>query len=125
MLVWNGPDMFAAISPDPALHERLRKAAAGHAAVVDQSDGKILFRISGRDARSLLEKGVTIDLHPGIFAADHVALTLLSHLSVQIVRNGDTPTYEIVLSRAFAADFWHWLEESAGEYGIVLSDGQN
>jgi heterotetrameric sarcosine oxidase gamma subunit len=125
MLAWSGPDMFVAISADPTLAERLRKALGGNAAIVDQSDGKVLFRVSGRDARALLEKGVTVDLHPRAFAAGHVALTLLSHLSAQIIQCDDAPTYEIVLSRAFAADFWHWLEESAGEFGLTLSEYGN
>lgn len=121
-LLWSGPDMFLAVSPDPALAVHLSKAVAGSAAVVDQSDGKVLFRISGRNARALLEKGVSVDLHPRAFAAGHVALTLLTHLSVQLVQCDDTPAYEIVLSRAFAADFWQWIEESAGEFGLTLSE---
>lgn len=125
MIAWNGPDMFVAVSTDPALAERLRTTVAGNAAIVDQSDGKILFRIAGRDARTLLAKGVTVDLHPRAFAAGHVALTPLSHLSVMLVQSGDAPSYEIVLSRAFAADFWHWLEESAGEFGLTLTADGN
>lgn len=124
-LVWNGPDMFVAISADPDLAESLRKALAGEAAVVDQSDGKLLLRVSGPDARAVLEKGVTIDLHPRAFAAGHSAMTLLSHLPVQLVQCDDLPTYEIILSRAFAADLWHWLEESAGEFGLALSEDRD
>ncbi|MBL8832320.1 MAG: hypothetical protein JNL71_08005 [Rhodospirillales bacterium] len=125
-IAWSGPDMFVAISNAPALADRLRKAVGDNAAIVDQSDGKVLFRVSGRDARALLEKGVTVDLHPRAFAAGHAALTPLSHLSVMLVQASDAPSYEIVLSRAFAADFWHWLEESAGEFGLALSaDGSS
>jgi sarcosine oxidase subunit gamma len=125
MLVWSGPDMFVAISADPALVGRIRTALGGNSAIVDQSDGKVLFRVSGRDARALLEKGVTVDLHPRAFAAGQVSLTLLSHLSAQIIQCDDAPTYEIVVSRVFAADFWHWLEESAGEFGLTLSEYGN
>jgi len=125
MVAWAGPGMFVAVFADPSFVERIREALGGNAAIVDQSDGKVLFRVSGRDARTLLEKGVTVDLHPRAFATGHAALTLLSHLSAQIIQSDDAPAYEIVLSRAFAADFWHWLEESAGEFGLALSGNGN
>lgn len=121
-LAWAGANAAMAISRQADLAASLAASLGDAAAVIDQSDGRVVFRISGAKARVVLEKGVSIDLHPRAFASGRVALTLLSHLSVQIVHLDETPTFDVVISRAFAADLWHWLEESAGEFGLLLLD---
>jgi len=30
----------------------------------------------------------------------------------------DSPTYDIAVPRSLAASFWHWLAESAAEFGL-------
>jgi heterotetrameric sarcosine oxidase gamma subunit len=124
-LAWAGPNALLAISATQGQATAIEAALGNAAAVIDQSGGRVVFRISGQKARAVLEKGVTIDLHPRSFRPGCVALTQLSHLSVQIVQQDETPTFDVVISRAFAADLWHWLEESAGEYGLHLLDDRN
>ncbi len=124
-LAWAGPNALLAVSPAPGRSAALEAALGDAAAVIDQSGGRVVFRIAGPKARAVLEKGLTIDLHPRSFASGRTALTQLSHLSIQIIQQDETPTFDVVISRAFAADLWHWLEESAGEYGLHLLDDRN
>jgi len=124
-LAWAGPNALLAISTIRDQAARLESALGDAAAVIDQSGGRIVFRIAGPKARAVLEKGLTLDLHPRSFAPGRTALTQLSHLSVQIVQLDEAPTFDVVISRAFAAELWHWLEESAGEYGLHLTDDRN
>lgn len=124
-LAWAGPNSMLAISPAPGRTAELETTLGDAAAVIDQSGGRIVFRIAGPKARAVLEKGLTVDLHPRAFGPGRVALTLLSHLSVQIIQLDITPAFDVVISRAFTAELWHWLEESAGEYGLHLLDERN
>ncbi len=120
VFAWAGHDAVIATSPDLALERMLCDAVGTTAAIVDQSDARIFLRLSGPKAVATLEKGVAIDLHPREFGPGRVATTQLSHLTVLIRQSDATPSYDVVISRAFAAELWHWLEESAGEYGLEL-----
>lgn len=121
-ITWAGDGTWLATSPRHGLADRLSHAVGGDAAIIDQSDGRCLFELSGRDSRRTLEKGTTLDLHPRAFAPGQAAATTISHVPV-LLRQMDTgPTYEIVVSRSLAADFWHWLRDSAAEYGLELAN---
>ncbi len=119
-IAWAGAGMWLASAPDAGLPARLAEALGERAATTDQSDGRCLFRVSGRDARRTLEKGTTLDLHPRAFATGYAAATVVAHLAAGIRQTGDTPEYEIAVARSSAGDFWHWLADSASEYGLEL-----
>ena len=61
-----------------------------------------------------------IDLHPRAFKTGDAAATLVSHIPVQLWQIDDRPTYEFAVARSLAQSFWHWLEASAAEYGLVF-----
>ena len=88
----------------------LRERLGALASVSDQSGGYAIFRLSGPGARTLLQRGASIDFHPAAFAADAVAATVIAHIGVVIQHIGDAPTYEILLFRSFAGSFRHWLD---------------
>jgi sarcosine oxidase subunit gamma len=98
----------------------LRECFAGLASVCDQSDGRCVIRISGPSARDVLAKGIPLDLHPRVFGPGQAAVTLAAHIGVHIWQIDDMPTYEIAVFRGFAGSFWHWLMESAAEFGGVV-----
>jgi len=123
-LLWSGPDRYLACMPaTDDIETELGRVCGPAAAVVDQSDGRFLLRLSGPGVRKTLAKGFTIDLHPRAFAVNDTALTLLSHLSVQLTWVDETPTFEMVAPRAAAGDVWAWLEASAAEFGLELTQG--
>ena len=117
--VWAGPDQWLAIAERENgrdLEAELKTLLAGIAAVVDQSDGRVVVRISGTRARDVLAKGVPIDVHPRAFKPGSVAITHASHIGIILWQTDDAPTYEAALFRSYADSFAHWLFESAAEY---------
>jgi heterotetrameric sarcosine oxidase gamma subunit len=104
--------------PADALQLRLGRLAA----VTDQSSGYGVLRISGPKARETFEKGLSIDLHPRVFAPGDAAVTACAHIGVMLWQLDETPSYEVALFRSLAGSFWHWLLESAAEYGLRVDD---
>jgi methylglutamate dehydrogenase subunit D len=109
------------------LEPELAQALGDTAAVTDQSDGYAVLRLSGPRVRDVLEKCVSIDLHDKVFAVGNVASTSCAHLGVILWRLADDAglaVYEIAAFRSFARSLWHFLEESAAEFGLaVVKDG--
>ncbi|ANL37039.1 sarcosine oxidase subunit gamma family protein [Rhizobium phaseoli] len=90
----------------------LAAALAGKAFVMDQSHGRVRIGISGRSSRLLLSKGTAIDLDPAIFPEGSSAMTMVGHISVQIVRTGDD-SFELTVLRSFAESLWDELRHMA------------
>jgi sarcosine oxidase subunit gamma len=121
--VWAGPARWLAMAErvsGEALLRELRAEFADLCSVIDQSDARILVRVSGPRARNVLVKGILIDLHPRAFAVGDAAMTNIGHVRAHFWQTGATPTYEIAVPRSYAADFWHWLIESAAAYGVLI-----
>lgn len=120
-VAWTGPGRWlVGIGMSTTLEDRLGAACDGAAAVVDQSDGRFLVRLRGGKVRACLAKGIGIDLHPRIFRPGDTAPAWLSHLQVQLSRREDGESYDLMGPRAAAADLWHWLVVSAGEFGLSV-----
>jgi sarcosine oxidase subunit gamma len=81
------------------------------------------LRIAGPRARVTFAKGLSIDLDPSAFAVGHVASSILAHIAVTIWRTDET-SYDTAVPRSFAGDFWHWLAESAAEFGLAVSGSE-
>jgi len=105
----------------------LREAIGDLAAVVDQTDGQAVLRVTGPRLRETLAKGVPLDLHPVVFRPGDVAATLVSHVGATLWRLPDardgSPVFEIAVHRSTAGSFWHWLAESAAEFGLAGAAG--
>jgi sarcosine oxidase subunit gamma len=122
-----GPESWLATAEDGgnALAASLRDTLRDHAAVVDQSDGYAVVRVSGPKVREALAKGVPLDLHARAFRVGDVAVTVVSHIGAMLWRLEDgadgQPVFEIAVFRSLAADFWHWLSESSAEFGLTVA----
>jgi sarcosine oxidase subunit gamma len=123
-LAWAGSDTWLAIGSTRPDFEADLKAVIGHAAsIVDVSDQRIVMRISGPMTRAVLAKGVTIDVHPRVFAPGDTAITSLAHITTQLWQVDDGPTFDLVAPRSTARDMFHWLTVSAAEFGLdIVSD---
>jgi sarcosine oxidase subunit gamma len=93
----------------------------GLASLSDHSDGYAVFEIWGCNTDSTLAKGVPVDLHPTVFT-DHVAVTVIAHIGA-IVWRSDPDRFFIAVFRSYAGSFWHWLSQSAAEFGLVVEAG--
>jgi len=102
----------------------LSEALGDAAAVTDQSDGYATMRLTGPRAAAVLEKGISIDLHDLAFAPGLAAATSCAHLGIIFWRlenaNGH-PVYEIAVFRSLARSLWHFIEESAAEFGLAVT----
>jgi sarcosine oxidase subunit gamma len=119
--VWSGPGQWLALAEHSAtgLEARLAPLTA-FAAVVDQSDSRVMLELSGANVRDLLAKGMALDLHPRAFKTDDAAVTSVSLIVVQFWQVSDTPTYQLLVTRSYFLSFWRWLAASAAEFGAEL-----
>jgi methylglutamate dehydrogenase subunit D len=120
---WSGPGHWLASAEGlegHAFETRLRAEVADLASVSDQSDGRIVVRVSGTKARDALAKGVMVDLHPLAFAPGDAAVTSVAHVGVHFWQLDAVPTYVFAVPRSLAASFWHWLTASAAEFGVTV-----
>lgn len=79
------------------------------AAVTDQSDGWAVVRITGTGVEDVLARLVPVDLRGRVFKENHVAKTMLGHLSVAVTRTGSA-TFEIMVMRSMAQTVVHDLD---------------
>jgi sarcosine oxidase subunit gamma len=96
---------------------KLRARIGPFAAVTDQSDARLVLRLSGPRVREVLAKGVPVDLHPKAFKLGDVASTLVAYVGVQIDMLDDAPSYQLMAPRSMAGTLWSWLAASAAEFG--------
>ena len=91
---------FFAITPDPTL--------AGHAAMVDQSDGWAVLRLEGAGAAEVLARLVPLDLRAPQFRRGHTARTELQHMMASLTRLGPD-AFLIMVFRSMARTLVHDL----------------
>jgi heterotetrameric sarcosine oxidase gamma subunit len=102
VLLFNG-------QPDPrsVLAEKFDDVAY----LTDQSDSWVALEIQGAKARQALERICMVDLHPDVFLQNHIARTLMEHLGVLIIRNGDD-SYVLMSASSSAKSFLHAITTS-------------
>ncbi len=119
-----GPDEWLVVTPDrrlARLERTLRDALAGqHAALTDVSHGRAVLVLSGPDARAVLAKGCSLDLHPRVFGPGRCAQSRLARCQALIHQTTDAPEFEIHVQRSFAQYAWTWLEDAGREFGVRI-----
>jgi heterotetrameric sarcosine oxidase gamma subunit len=100
---------------------RLRAHFTGLASIADQSDGRVVLRLSGERVRQVLATGIALDLHPRKFKTGDIASTIISQMSVQIQQLNDQPTYQLTAFRSFAGGLLSWLTKSAAQFGYEIA----
>jgi sarcosine oxidase subunit gamma len=121
-----GPDQWIASAEGAEAQNfaaRVRGRIGLFAAVSDQTDARLVLRLSGPRVRDVLAKGVPLDLHPKVFKPGDVATTLVAYIGVQIDRLDDA-SFQLSAPRSMAGSFWSWLSASAAEFGYdVVTHG--
>lgn len=134
---WLSPDEWWIVDKrgEPGAGARLaadlRQALAGMpVSVTDISDSRAVIRLSGPQARQVLQKACPIDVHPQNFGTGNCAHTRLAkagalvHLVADESAPGDSgpggPAFEIYVVRSFAEYVWHWLESAGQEIGVAI-----
>jgi methylglutamate dehydrogenase subunit D len=111
-LIGTGPNTWLALAetPEPGWSSKLVDKLVGLASVSDQSGAYVLFRLAGKDARRILQRGAFIDLHPSVFWTGSVATTVIAHIGVIFWQLDDAPTFEVATFRSYAFSFRKWLD---------------
>ena len=127
---WIGPDEWLVVTSAEvtsaggaaALGSELAKALAGfHAAINDVTGGHVALCVSGVDARTVLAKGCTLDLHPREFGPGQCARTGLAKATVLLGVPDNASTYTIIVSRSFSDYLCRWLAHAARAHGVRFS----
>ena len=115
--LWIGPSEWLVVTPPGAEAETaagLRGALAKYgAAVTDVSESLAVITVSGADARHVLAKGASLDLHPRAFASGRCARGSLAKAVVLLHQTDDEPAYDLYVDRSYAEYLWLWLEDAA------------
>jgi sarcosine oxidase subunit gamma len=115
------PDQYWVISSDSTLWAELVRAIPPTAgSVTALSDARVRLAIAGSPVRDCLAKGISIDLHPNVFAMSAFAQTGLQHTGVLLERTGDS-RFELYVLRTFAVSIWEWLIDAALAFGYDTS----
>ena len=119
---WLGPDEWLIVTSGEGaagLAGELAEAMAGfHAAINDVSGASVALRVSGIDARTVLAKGCTLDLHPRAFGPGRCARTGLAKATVLLGVLDDTSGYTIIVPKSFSDYLCRWLAHAARPHGV-------
>lgn len=122
---WLGPDEWLietrADRAEDLLSELSAAFAGHHTAVNDISGGHVALRIRGIDARTVLARGCTLDLHPTEFGPGQCARTGLAKAVVVLAVIDDAPTYTVIVGRSFSDYLCRWLAHAARPPGLHFS----
>ena len=129
-IFWNGPNSWMVVASDVEcgraageLLATLQDAVGKLGAVVDQSHGRCVLRLSGARAREVMAKNTAVDLHPRAFGAGQCALTSIAHMNATLVQVDDTPTYDLFVIRSLARSFAHAIEHACHEFAEETAAG--
>lgn len=126
-VLWLGPDewlILTAPGAETSVIAKLTTALAElHASVVDVTGNRVVLRLSGPDARTVLMKGCPLDLHPRVFKPGQCAQTLLARSGVILRQVDDAPTYDILPRRSFRAYTIAWLTDAMVEFAPARRAG--
>ncbi len=117
-----GPGKWLAISetPNPDFVTNLEAELDGLASVAYQSGALGVLQLTGPALLPVLEKGLQIDLAPGVFPVNSVSVTSIAHIGATLWKVDDAPTIDVAIARSLSGSFRHWLEVSAAVYGLSL-----
>lgn len=124
MFMATGPDAWLALEPDArfSLHHRLQTLLGPSVTVTDQSDGYCVLALGGPKVRTILAKGVALDLDQDVFLPGDAAVTSVAHMTVTLWRLEDDesqPAFMLAVPRSYASSFLHWLHESTMEFRSI------
>lgn len=119
-VMWLGPDEWLVISRTEgdtlvsALTETDAPADA-RATVIDVSANRTVLELSGEAARSVLEKGCPLDLHPRSFTIGAAVGTTLARVPLLLWRT-EPDTYRLMPRPSFADYVARWLLDAMEEF---------
>jgi heterotetrameric sarcosine oxidase gamma subunit len=114
-LVSTGPGAALGIAAgrDPAWARTLAQQHPS-VAIVDQSGGYVVLRISGSAAQRVFSRLMAIDMHPDVFGPGAAAVTTCCGIGVTLWRPGAALAYDMAVPRSYARTFAGRFSDAAG-----------
>ncbi len=109
-----GPGTWLAVWPanyDQPVN-KLAGQLEGLASITDQSSGYRLFRVSGAASKSLLARGLAVNLEKPEFKTSEIVVSSIAHIGVVIWQTDDQPTFMVAVASSYCESFCHWLSEA-------------
>jgi len=79
--------------------------------LTEQTDSWVALEICGARSRQALQRICMTDLHPDVFLINDIARTLMEHLGVLLIRNGED-SYVLMSASSSAKSFLHAIVTS-------------
>ncbi|BBK32188.1 sarcosine oxidase subunit gamma [Stella humosa] len=121
--LWLGPDEWLVLVPRPEVATtiaRFQMALAGyHYAAVDTSAGRLGLEIAGPAARTVMEKGCHLDLHPRQFGPGHVAQSTFARVPAIILQRDERPTYWLLVRPSYSVYLARWAIDAMAEFHLA------
>jgi len=107
--------------PPPTDVVRLRNVwapelTAQNLALVDLTDGLVVFEVSGSAARDVLSKSCGLNFHPRRFCTGHCARSRFAQIPVVIDCTQDSGVFELYAPRSYAQYLKDWLDDASAEF---------
>lgn len=122
--LWLGPNEWLLLTPPDQQHRTATSLGSSLsnvlAAVTDVSGGQTIINIQGPQAREVLGKGCTLDLHPRVFGPGRCAQTNLAKATAIVRQLDESPSFDLIVRRSFADYLARWLADAAQEYGLAV-----
>ena len=125
--LWLAPDQWliltTAANTAPLL-DALRKALGKiHSLAVDVSDMRAVIRIEGEEARNVLLKGSSLDLHADAYHAGAVRRFRFAEIAA-LLDVVEEDVFDIYVFRSYAEYAWAWLQKNARKGTEVSAFGE-
>lgn len=121
---WLGPASWLIVghTSSPAIAFNAARDVLNFAggALFDMSSSRVVFRIAGERAATVLAKSCPLDFHPRAFPDGGCAQSVLGHIGALLYRRGNTD-WLLMAPRSYARDTWRLLCISSMEYGYEVT----
>ncbi|MBZ0259518.1 MAG: hypothetical protein K8F90_02825 [Hyphomicrobiales bacterium] len=119
-----GPERIwaAGEAADGALQTISMSALGGDAVVTEIGHSRTVIRIGGAEGRTLLNRGLPIDLDEPVFPENAFVQSIIHHIPVLVHRVPSTGglVFDIYVPREYAVSFWECLLEAACALGCRI-----
>lgn len=121
-----GPERLWVVAPsDDDLLRKFDGTALGEDAVVTEiGHSRTVVRVAGAAARTLLNRGLPVDLDAAVFPVDSFAQSVIQHIPVLVHRVGlgGEGDFDVYVARDYAVSFWEWLTGAAQSLGCQIGE---
>ena len=121
LIVGQRPDEWILLGPETAIHVLVGSLdRSGHVSVIDGTHSRALFRLTGAESASVLERLCSLDWHDDMTPHGAAVSASLARVTCDIVRNDfdGTRSYLISCDRSFGQYLFGVVLDAGQEFGI-------